>query len=94
VLASVVAFAVAELTDFAIYTPLRKRGYIRAALASNVVSAVVDTVLFLNIAEPVLREFDPTFTVSGALPGQIVGKIILTLVVVLGVAAYRKKRRG
>src|SRR5690242_15836629 len=34
-LASAVAFALSELGDLAVYTPLRKRGYIRAAIASN-----------------------------------------------------------
>lgn len=89
VVASVVAFAVAELTDFAIYTPLRKRGYVRAALASNSVSAVVDTVLFLWIAAPVLTVFNPAFSIGAALPGQIVGKVLLTLVVVGLVVAHR-----
>jgi hypothetical protein len=49
-LASCVAFLLSEAADYAIYTPLRKRGKTRAALASNVVGAVVDSLIFLAIA--------------------------------------------
>ena len=83
-LASAVAFGLSELSDFAIYTPLRERGYVRAAVASNVVGSVVDTVAFLAIAG---------FPVLAALPGQMVGKLTVTLLTVLSVAAYRTRRR-
>lgn len=82
-LASGVAFLVSEIADLAIYTPLRKRGYIRAAVASNVVGAFVDTVLFLWVAG---------FPIWDAVPGQMVGKLAITLVVVLAVAGYRTRR--
>lgn len=85
--ASAVAFLLSEAADFAIYTPLRgqgKRGYIRAAVASNTVGAVVDTTLFLSIAGFPLRD---------AFWGQVVGKIAVTLVVVAGVTAVRAPRR-
>lgn len=72
-LASAVAFAVAELVDFGIYRPLRRRGYIRAAVASNVVGAFVDTILFLAIAG---------FPILVAVPGQMVGKLWITIAVV------------
>lgn len=72
-LASGVAFLVAELADLAVYTPLRKRGYIRAAIASNIVGALVDTVLFLWIAG---------FAVWSAVPGQMVAKVAITAAVV------------
>ena len=48
-LASGVAFVVSETADLAIYTPLRERGYVRAAVTSNVAGAVVDTFLFLTL---------------------------------------------
>jgi uncharacterized PurR-regulated membrane protein YhhQ (DUF165 family) len=48
--ASGIAFLVSELSDLVVYTPLRRRGYVRAAIASNVVGAFVDTILFLTIA--------------------------------------------
>lgn len=82
-LASGVAFAVSELADLLVYTPLRRRGYIRAAVASNIVGAVVDTFLFLWIAG---------FPIAGAWQGQMVGKLMVTLVVVLVVAGYRVRR--
>lgn len=83
-LASAVAFALAELADLAVYTPLRKRGYIRAAVTSNVVGAFIDTVAFLFIAG---------FPVLLALPGQMVGKLLVTVVFVVAVAAVRAQRQ-
>ena len=82
-LASGVAFLVSELADLAVYTPLRKRGYIRAAVASNIVGALVDTVLFLWIAG---------FAVWSAVPGQMVAKVAVTAVVVAIVTAARVRR--
>lgn len=49
-LASAVAFASSEIVDFAVFTPLRKKSIARAVLVSSIVSAPVDTVLFLYIA--------------------------------------------
>jgi uncharacterized PurR-regulated membrane protein YhhQ (DUF165 family) len=82
--ASAVAFLLSEGADFAVYTPLRKRGYIRAALASNLVGAAVDTLIFLTIAGFALRQ---------AFWGQMAGKVAITLTVVTGVAAVRYSRR-
>lgn len=82
-LASGVAFLVSEVSDFAVYTPLRRRGYIRAAVASNIVGALVDTLLFLWIAG---------FPIIGAWQGQMVGKLTITGAVVLAVAAARGRR--
>lgn len=82
-LASAAAFALAELADLAVYTPLRKRGYIRAAVASNIVGALVDTVVFLTIAG---------FPLQQAFAGQMTGKLALTALAVLAVAAYRLRR--
>jgi hypothetical protein len=79
-LASAVAFGLSETADLAVYTPLRKRGYIRAAVTSNVVGAFVDTIAFLAIAG---------FPVMAALPGQMVGKLAITLAVVALVAGAR-----
>lgn len=80
-LASGVAFAVSEVADLLIYSPLRERGYVRAALASNVVGAVVDTFLFLWIAG---------FPIAGAWQGQIVGKLLVTGVVIALVFIARR----
>ena len=81
--ASVVAFVLAEVIDFAIYTPLRKRGYVRAAVASNLVGSVVDTVAFLAVAG---------FPIMAALTGQIVGKMLVTAVVILGVRVVQTRQ--
>lgn len=48
--ASAVAFIVAELFDLGVYTPLRQKGKHLAVLASGVVGAFVDSLLFVWIA--------------------------------------------
>jgi uncharacterized PurR-regulated membrane protein YhhQ (DUF165 family) len=68
-LASAVAFALSELADFAIYTPLRARGWWLVAVAgSNTVGLVVDSALFLLLA----------FGSLEYLGGQLVGKAYVT----------------
>jgi len=49
-LASGIAFLVSELVDLGVFTPLRGRSLPLAVLLSSVVSAPVDTVLFLYLA--------------------------------------------
>jgi uncharacterized PurR-regulated membrane protein YhhQ (DUF165 family) len=83
-LASAAAFLASEVADLLVYTPLRKRGYIRAALASNTVGAFVDTIIFLTIAG---------FPLQNALAGQVVGKLLLTALAVIAVACFRLSRR-
>lgn len=87
--ASAVAFGLSELADMAVYTPLRRRGYIRAAVASNIVGAVVDTYVFLWLAG-----FPVTTLVVG---GQLVGKAWVTVavvgLVVIGRAVLRHRVR-
>ena len=65
VLASGTAFALSELADCAVYTPLQQRRLVTAVVASSVVGLVVDSVVFLLLAFGSL-EF---------LPGQIIGKV-------------------
>lgn len=48
--ASAAAFAVSELADFAVYTPLSERRLYLAVLASGIVGAVIDSLLFLQLA--------------------------------------------
>lgn len=76
-IASAVAFGLSELADMAVYTPLRMKGYVRAAVASNLVGSVVDTLVFLWLAG-----FSLSLLVVG---GQLVGKAWITLAVVLAV---------
>lgn len=74
--ASAVAFLLSELADFAVYTPLQKRGLVLAVAVSSLVGLVADSLLFLWLAFGSL-EF---------LAGQIVGK---TLMVLLTLPAIR-----
>jgi len=84
-LASAVAFGLSELADLAVYTPLRKRGYVRAAITSNIVGSIVDTIAFLTIAG---------FPLWAALPGQMVGKLAVTAIAVLAVVIIRAQRKA
>ena len=66
--ASTVAFVTAEIVDLAVFEPVRNgRGFVTAALVSNVVSAPVDTFVFLSLAG------FPLTVVTVA--GQFVGKV-------------------
>lgn len=77
-IASAAAFALAELVNFTIYTPLRERSklgdrtWFAAVIASNLGAAIADTVVFLWIA------FGWAAVVP-ALAGQLVGKGWATL---------------
>lgn len=73
--ASAAAFIVSEAADWGVYTPLRKRHRLGAALASNSVGALLDSVVFLAVAG---------FPIAGA-PAQTVVKIATTSAFVLGV---------
>lgn len=83
-LASAAAFLIAELADLLAYIPLReRRGYLPAAVVSNTVGAFVDTVVFLGIAG---------FPIWQSLPGQMVGKLAMTLPVVAAYLILRQRR--
>lgn len=85
--ASAAAFGVSELADMLVYSPLRRHGWVRAAVASNLVGAVVDTLVFLWLAG---------FGIATAVvAGQIVGKMyatVATLVIVGGIRALLRHR--
>jgi len=70
VIASAVAFGIAELMDLAVYIPLRKRHLPLAVLASGVVGAVADSAAFLWLAFGSL-EF---------MGGQLLGKVWMTVI--------------
>ncbi len=74
-LASAVAFTLSETADWAVYAPLRSRGKVRAALASNVVGSVVDSAAFLLLAGFPLA----------LLGTQVLVKVAASTVVVMGV---------
>ena len=74
--ASGLAFLTSELVDLAVYTPLSRRNLAAAILASSIVSAPVDTILFLHLAG---------FPVTpGAVAGQFAVKTALAALAALG----------
>jgi len=80
VAASALGFLISEFSDFAVYTPLQRRGLVRAVVASSAVGLVVDSVVFLTIA----------FGSLAFLPGQIVGKAWAVLISIPLVRLARK----
>jgi hypothetical protein len=81
VVASAVAFLLSELADFAVYTPLQKRGLVLAVAASSFVGLVADSLLFLWLAFGSL-EF---------LAGQIVGKTVMVVLMLPAVDWLRRR---
>ena len=79
---SAAAFLVSESLDFVVYVPLRKRAkfgdkkWALAVVASNIVGAITDTVVFLGVAFG-------SAAILPALPGQLVGKLYATIVYLL-----------
>lgn len=69
VIASMIAFLLSELADFAVYTPLQQRGLVRAVLLSSLVGLAVDSVVFLYLA----------FGSLNYLGGQMIGKLWMVL---------------
>lgn len=84
VVASVAAFALAELSDFAVYAPLRRRNLTAAVLASGFAGAVVDSAVFLWLA----------FGSLELIEGQIIGKLWMTLLAALALWAARRLRES
>lgn len=77
-IASGVAFLLAELLNFAVYTPIRERArfgdkrWAVAVATSNISGAVADTAVFIGIAFGAAA-------IMPAMPGQLVGKAWATL---------------
>lgn len=81
-LASAAAFAISELADLAVYSPLRERHWIGAVVASNAVGSLVDSAVFLTIA----------FGSLDYIAGQVLGKL-WTTVLALPLVYYARSRR-
>lgn len=77
--ASATAFAISEVCDMVVYSPLKRRGWLRAVAASNVVGSAVDSVAFLLLA----------FGSLDFLVGQLVGKWGVTAATVAVLWAWR-----
>lgn len=84
-LASCVAFLVSELVDWGVFTPIRRKSLARAVVVSSIVSAPVDTVLFLYLAG-----FDVTWQ---AVLGQFVVKTAMALLAALIITVLANRRR-
>lgn len=82
VIASAAAFAIAELLDLGVYTPLRQRNLPLAVLASGVVGAAADSAAFLWLAFGSL-EF---------MAGQLVGKLWMTVAVAAVLWVWHRRK--
>lgn len=83
VVASVVAFTLAELADLAVYAPLRHRRLWLAVLASGVAGSVLDSAVFLWLA---FGSFD-------FIAGQVLGKLWMSIAALPAVFALTRIRR-
>lgn len=81
-LASGASFLLAELADFAVYTPLQRRAFLAAVLLSGTVGAALDSALFLTLAG---IPWNP------AGPGLVLGKLWLQLLGLPILAAVRRR---
>lgn len=66
-------FLISETLDFAVYTPLQRRWFVLAVVASGIVASLVDSLLFLRWAGLPYG--------NGNLEGLIVGKLWIVTVV-------------
>jgi uncharacterized PurR-regulated membrane protein YhhQ (DUF165 family) len=80
--ASAAAFCASELVDLAVYGPIVRRSFLAAVLASNVAGLVIDSVAFLWLA----------FGSLVFLPGQILGKVWMTLLALAVLVPFRIQR--
>lgn len=76
-LASGVAFAVSELLDFAVYTPLRRGSAPVAMLLSNTVGAAADSLLFLWLAGFLLALWDTQTLIKVAVTLPVVAVFVV-----------------
>jgi uncharacterized PurR-regulated membrane protein YhhQ (DUF165 family) len=78
--ASVIAFAIGELVDFCVYTPLHKKRIVTAVVVSGIIGGVVDSLLFLQIA----------FGSTMFWQGQVIGKAYVSLLAGLLIWIYNR----
>jgi uncharacterized PurR-regulated membrane protein YhhQ (DUF165 family) len=83
-LASATAFFLSEITDWAVYSPLRRKGWIMAVAASNGMGLLVDSIIFLSLAYGSLA----------FLEGQILGKAYMTLLAIGILAIIRAGQKA
>lgn len=83
VLASAVAFALAESLDLAVYTPLRNRNLPLAVFVSGAVGAVADSAAFLIVA----------FGSLAFIEGQVLGKLWMASAAAVVLAIWRQTKK-
>ena len=81
VIASGVAFLLAEMADLAVYTPLQRRGLVGAVAVSSFVGLVIDSVIFLQLA----------FGSLDYLAGQVMGKAWMVLASIPFIVLLRRR---
>jgi queuosine precursor transporter len=81
VVASAAAFLLSEMADLFVYTPLQRRGFLRAVLLSSLVGLLVDSAVFLHLAFGSLEFF----------LGQVVGKAWMVLLAIPFVGWLRRR---
>lgn len=81
VIASTMAFLMAELCDLGVYHPLQKNHFVWAVVLSGVVGVFVDSMIFLQIA----------FGSQKYLAGQIVGKLWMIIIAIPIMVWFRKR---
>lgn len=81
VTASAAAFLISEFADLAVYTPLAKRRFLTAVVASGLVGLVVDSIVFLYLAFGSLQY----------LSGQVVGKALMVVLSIPFIMMLRRR---
>lgn len=81
IVASTAAFLFSEIVDFAVFTPLQKRGLVKAVLISSIAGLVADSLIFLWLA----------FGSLDYLAGQIVGKAWMVLLALPAIEWLRRR---
>lgn len=82
--ASALAFLLSEAADMAVYAPLRERRLWLAVFLSGAIGAAVDSGVFLFLA----------FGSLDFIAGQIVGKMWMTIAVLIAILLVRTARRS
>jgi uncharacterized PurR-regulated membrane protein YhhQ (DUF165 family) len=70
-----------EFADLAVYTPLARRRFVAAVVASSLVGLLVDSIIFLWLA----------FGSLAFLPGQILGKAAMVVLSIPFVLYLRRR---
>ena len=83
-LASFIAFAISELSDFFVYAKLRQKNKPLAILASGGVGSVIDSIAFLTIAFGSLQFIE----------GQIIGKLIISIIAASALFGWKRYKEN